>query len=139
MSGLVDGDAAGECFATLRIDALDLDPRDVTRRLGMEPTASWHRGDLKGHGRSGHRYERGGWRWTTSSEASDDLNRPLAELLSELRSRREVLREFLSEGAQVDVFAFWATRKSAGPWLEPEQMAGMAELGVPLLVDVYKD
>ena len=111
----------------------------MTWRLGLEPTDSWRRGDPVGNGKTGHRHEVGGWRWTTSTAVSDDLNQPVVELLREMRSRRETLRDLVSEGVHADVFAYWATRVSAGPWLEPMQMAGIADLGLLLLIDVCKD
>lgn len=94
----------GRSHATLRLDQKDLDPVEVTRRLGVEASEGWRRRDLVGNGTRGHRHQAGGWRLDTAWVDSDDLNLALTQLLDAIEPFAQDLMSLMSDGVGADVF-----------------------------------
>jgi hypothetical protein len=85
------------------------DPVEITRRLGLPPSATHEQGSVVGNGRSGRRYEHSGWFLDSRSHVTSGIIEPhLAWLLELLEPRASVLAELVAEGAQTDVDCFWA-------------------------------
>ena len=134
-----DYTACAETHATLRLLADDLDPDDVTRRLGITPTDSFLRGDPHGRGVSDHRHSSGGWLRDTSASVSKDAQRHVVELLNLLEPVATEYRAMRQDGVDADVFVYWekSTGAGGGPWLDPATMARLSALDLPIMFDIY--
>lgn len=91
-----DYTACSRTRAMLRLFHTDLDPDDVSRRLGIAPTSSFRRGDPRGKGSSDPRRLSGGWLRGTETSESKDVQRhivSLLDLLEPVASEYEALRE----------------------------------------------
>jgi len=128
--------AAGT-WATLRIVGKDLEPADITARLGITPSESFRRGDI--------RSQKGVWRhgfWSLTSEDqvfSTDLALHIAWLLDKLEPvqlQLQALRE--DPGIGADVFCFWASDTgSGGIEFSPTLLGRLAALNLVLGLDIY--
>jgi hypothetical protein len=120
-------------YATLRVYGLR--PEDVTRGLGLSPTESAHRGELR-HG-APVRHDA----WLLNSRLavdSKDARRHLDWIFDQLAARRGALRDLVSRGASVDVSCYWLSAAGhGGPTISTEQARRLAELEIDLSFDVY--
>jgi len=124
--------------ATLRIMGDDLDPDEVTRLLGVEPTVSALAGDVHPT-RSGRKVTARTNSWLLEAEAvsSGGLDDRIADLLAPLPSDPAVWRE-LSRHFRCDVFCgLFVDGGNAGAGLRPEVLAMLGERGLRLELDIY--
>ena len=126
----------GRSHAWLRIVDEDLDPDEITRQFGVEATRQWRRGDLRGNGTRGHQHSDGGWMLGTDWLDTDDLNVVLAQLLDLVAPFADQLQALGAAGV-ADVFCFWESKVSSGPWLTPEIMGGCSAIGLEVVIDAY--
>jgi Domain of unknown function (DUF4279) len=126
--------------ATLRVYPGSVDPDLITARLGITPTqvnkkgASWRTA-------RGHEHTRPLNAWFLASEGdvdSKDVRRHLDWLLARLGPVKDQLRELQSmpEMKMSIECVWWSAYGQGGPTLWPEQMQGMAELGLECGFDI---
>jgi hypothetical protein len=129
-------------YATLRIYPKMLDPVELTRRLGIEPSIWQRRGELVNpNARKPRTYELHGWfLCSKDSVDSKDSRRHVDWLLAILTPKGEILRSLQNEGCRMDVCCLWYSKSGhGGPTLSPYQMAELARLNLELWFDVYFD
>jgi hypothetical protein len=126
----------GQAFATLRLQADDLDPDQVTKSLGVTPSEAFRRGDPFGRGglrrRHGHR--------ALCSEgrvASNDLGEHIAWLLDLVEPASDALARLRSQGVDADVFCYLESRAQGGPEFSPTLKGRLALLNLALGIDIY--
>lgn len=127
-------------YAALLIYPEVLNPAVITERLAIEPT----RMSVKGVDQptpSGQVRPAPRNLWVLSSEGqvdSLDVRRHLDWLLERLSPARQALLELqLVPGTRMGVNCiWWSAHGTGGPTLWPEQMAGLAELGLEVSFDV---
>jgi hypothetical protein len=127
-------------FAELLIYPEALNPAEITTRLGIEPTQM----NVKGVERatpSGRMMPAPKSLWALSSEGtvdSLDVRRHLDWLIERLMPARAALLELqLVPRTRMGVnIVWWSAHGTGGPTLWPEQMAGLAELGLEVSFDV---
>ena len=126
--------------ATLLIYPGDIDPPQVTARLGVEPTR-WQR-----RGESGHRASRPAWvaplnLWSLESKGnveSKDSRRHVDWLLDQLALREAAIRSLRAEDCKMAINCLWTTQSGhGGPMVPPEQMRKLADLDIELWFDFY--
>lgn len=122
--------------ASLRLFSEELSPAAITHLLEADPTGGYTKGDPVG--RLGGERSTNAWiLGSESSVQSADLARHIDWVLDQVN---EIELSSLSQGerAQVDVFCYWASFSGhGGPRLEPGLMLRLANLGLPVGVDVY--
>jgi hypothetical protein len=124
-------------YATLRIFSDNLDPTDVTTRLGIMPTTAHVRGDRRGGNAAPYRH--GMWSLSTMAFESLDVREHIDQLLDLIEPAGRVLAELRLEGTTQDIFCFWATDNGqGGPSLDPIQMGRLAALDLPVGFDLYR-
>jgi hypothetical protein len=124
--------------ATLRIIGDDLDPYELTRLLGAEPTACTRKGDAR-RAASGSTVvaQSGSWRLETAASDPGDLNKQINALLAKVTDDLSVWRE-LSRRYQCDVFCgLFMSRANEGEELEPGTLAMLGSRGLRLELDIY--
>lgn len=132
---MIDNPNASRAFATLRMIGKDLDPDEVTERLGLNPTNSHKQGDVRGHGT----WPQGYWEITSQARVvSTDLALHIEWLLDQIEPVREEFISLISSGIRADMFCFWESQTgNGGPSFKPKLMARLANLDLELGLDIY--
>ncbi|MBI3462420.1 MAG: DUF4279 domain-containing protein [Planctomycetes bacterium] len=126
--------------ATVRIYPPEvIDPREITRRLGIEPSSWQRKGDHSPEGKPPRIYKTHGWFLTSKGiVGSKDSRRHLDWLLEQIGPKAEALRELHREGCRMDVSCFWESQSGqGGPTVSPRQMEQLARLNLDLWFDLY--
>lgn len=123
-------------YATFRVFGDSLIPAELTRLLQHQPSLAWRSGDV----RPGRPVARTGG-WLLSSEEhvmSHDVRRHLHWLRERLASRHAELHKLQHDGYSLDLFCYWVSAGGhGGPTVDPETMAWLSYVDVPLGFDVY--
>jgi hypothetical protein len=118
-------------YAELRIYGDTLDPDAITKSIGILPSSSQRRGEVRSGFRNRQRIVSVGG-WFLSSEGnveSRDLRRHLDWLLARLWPAATALKNLQAqEGVRMSVTCIWWSRGDGGPALWPEQMGRLADL-----------
>lgn len=143
-SGLVNAlQENGNCLiahATFRVLGEDLDPDDVTRLLGVEPSQALRRDQLVPTQTSVRRQETGVWLLKSEGKvASTSLERHLLFLLDRVEPRLAALDGLLrTHQATADFFCFWLSATGhGGPIFSADVMQRVAATGAELGIDFY--
>lgn len=124
----------------LRIMGHDLEPKKVSRLLGLEPTVSHKRGDDR-IGKSGERYSEyseGLWAWRPSVSESEPLAEHVRALVDVLEPKAAPLRRLRKLDLRMDVFiGLFGPDSNFGFALSPELLERLGRLGIDLDFDVY--
>ncbi len=122
--------------ASLRIFGGTLQPEEIGSALGLKATHTYLKGELLSPAHASVRQESG---WLLQSPLSNrsDMVEHLKWLLDSLEPKRDVIRE-LSGKYRVDLFCGFASMNGQGGFtLDSVTLARLAELGVPLGLDLY--
>ena len=124
--------------ASLRFFGDDLDPDEVTVRLGAKPTVGVRKGGtwrtLVGVEKTA---SKGQWRMTVERRSPGDLDGQLEELLAPLTTDLAVWRD-LSGRFQADVFCgLFLNEFNEGISLSPRTLEALGLRGLSLDMDVY--
>ncbi|KUM53038.1 hypothetical protein AR688_03680 [Rheinheimera sp. EpRS3] len=125
--------------ATLRIFGEDLIPEDVSNLLGAKATKSKKKGDeVVGKVSGKVRIAKiGSWHLHAEKREPEDLNAPIAEILSQLTSDLAVW-ERLCQNYKVDMFCgLFMGNCNDGLSLSPEIMLALGQLKIVLDLDIY--
>ena len=117
-----------------------LDPDEVTRLLGIEPSFTQRKGDKSGSPERPGASLTGIWALESEKSVSNsDLEPHLDFLLSRLESRTSTVKRLMLEGLDADIHCFWMSEMGlgGGPVLRPDTMRRIADLGVSLNFDIY--
>jgi len=133
--------SCAETFATFRLSKEDLNPDDVSRLLGLEPSRVQRKGEPQypKNPDSPLRFRSGGWHLSTQGHVeSRDLRRHVDWLLERLEPKRDVLLRLSREGCAMDLICFWCSASGqGGPWLDAALMRRLADLALAIRFDVY--
>jgi hypothetical protein len=122
-----------ETYATLRI--IGLKPDEVTRDLGLRPTDSCVRGDVRHAAPVRH----DGW-FLRSKDAVDskDVRRHLDWILDQIATQRDALSVLVDRGAKIDITCYWVSAHGhGGPIISFVQSKKLADLEIDVSFDVY--
>ncbi|WP_299660120.1 DUF4279 domain-containing protein [Methylobacterium sp.] len=120
----------------LRIFGEALDPDEITRLLGVEPTGCARRGDTH-RTASGREVVARSGSWRLDAGLPGDLNTQISALLTKLPSDPIIWRK-LSEHYECDVFCGLFMREgNEGTELSPLVMSMLAIRGLRLGLDIY--
>jgi hypothetical protein len=126
-----------ESRACLRIAGDDLDPSEVTRLLGAEPSSSQFMGQELPTP-SGVRIAKfGHWRLRAETAEPEDMNGQVAEILGRLTNDLQVWQS-LAARFRIDLFCGWfmgGTNEGLG--ISPKALQSLGERGIELSVDLY--
>ncbi len=131
-----DYESCEKTYATLRIYSGDIDPDEVTVKLGVAPTEAQHQGELRSCGRF---VRVNAWFLSSRDQVtSTNLNDHLDWLLNQVLPKAAVLRELQGAGIKSDVACYWQSLTgNGGPTLFPSQMEKLATLKLDCWFDVY--
>jgi hypothetical protein len=121
---------------SLRIVGEALNPSEITRLLGVEPTRSARRGDTSRISSGREVIARFG-SWLLDAADSGNLNTQIGTLLATLPSDPTVWHE-LSKRYDCDVFCGLFVREgNEGTELQPDVLSKLGDRGLRLGLDIY--
>lgn len=142
-SAVEDGNAAamGELHktaASLRFFGDDLDPEEITRRLGGAPTVGVRKGGIWLTSSGAEKTSpRGQWRITAERRSPGDLDAQVAELLTPLSTDFAAWND-LTRRFRADVFCgLFLEEFNEGVSLSPETLKALGLRGLTLNLDIY--
>jgi hypothetical protein len=127
-------------YATLCVYPGEVDPAEITDRLGIEPSSWQRRGEVT------ERADRppkvatiNGWFLGSKGRVeSRDSRRHIDWLLDRVMPRAEAVRSLREKGCQMVINCYWLSRSGhGGPMIPPAQMMRLAELDIELWFDFY--
>jgi len=132
----------GSCertYAELRIYPAVSTVKDITIKMGIEPTTAQDRGDWVSS-KQGHLREVPRTGWFLSSEKmvfSLDLRDHLDWVLEKISNSKDALKKLRKEnGLKMAIYCIWWSKTGqGGPAIWPEQMELMAEYGLECCFD----
>jgi hypothetical protein len=126
------------CFASVTVDAGDLDPGFITDCLKIEPTSTWKKGELAQHS-SSRVNPFSGWRLSSKGCVdSRDLRNHIDWLLDRFALRKAEMESLRAEGCVFRVWCYWLSKYGeGGPTISVPQAKRLAELELELGLDVY--
>jgi hypothetical protein len=120
--------------ASLRLFGDDLNPHEVTRLLGKEPSAAERRGDVRP---SGHIVRRGRWSVKVARCVPGDLDGQIAGLLAGTTEDLAVWQR-LTSAYDADIFCgLFLEEGNEGISLSPQTLRLLGERGIKLDFDIY--
>jgi Domain of unknown function (DUF4279) len=128
--------AINRAVAALRIVGEELNPSEITRMLGAEPTYSHSKGDVLIRPR-GRIAKLGMWRLEALPLEPSDFNAQVASLLDPLTQDLCAWGE-LSSKYSISLFCGWFMGESnEGEDLSPKTLMALGSRGISLALDIY--
>lgn len=127
-----------ETAACLRLMGDDLDPDDLTRRLGAEPTGSARKGGLVSRPNGTVVVApRGWWYFKVEYRSPGDLDGQIAEILERLTDDLSIWQD-LSGRFRAEIFCgLFLHETNEGLALAPATMLALGMRGLQLEMDIY--
>ena len=127
------------CRVTLRIKGETLDPEEITRLLGADPTRSRKKGDIRPHPRWHIEERAGSWQLESSLEPGIALEQHINTLLDKVTSDLSVWTE-LAVRFGMDLYCgLFLDSWNRGLELSPETLQRITERHLTLGLDIYSD
>jgi hypothetical protein len=130
-----------ETYATLRVFSDAVSPEEVTAALGKDPTSVFRTGERRtsSAGAKNPYHGTNGWFYSTKGVSkSRDCRRHLDLLAEAVLRKPAVLAELRDRGCTMDVTIFYVYTQG-GPTISPLQMRGLADAGIDVWWDLYRD
>jgi hypothetical protein len=126
-------------YATLRIYPGDVDPDEVTRKLGIVPTRTQQSLGARVENGVHHAGRPNAWFLSTEGVvASQDVRAHIDWLMDTVMPAEAALRGLQESGVAVDVSCYWLSASGhGGPCLSPSQAEKLARLQLTCWFDVY--
>lgn len=125
--------------ATLRISGNDLQPAEITRLLGCDPTTAQNKGEqIIGRTTGSIRIASAGmWRLVASTREPEDLDGQIAELLAKVTDDLNVWGS-IAQTYHIDLFCgLFMIGSNEGLSLSPVSMGALALRHIELGLDIY--
>jgi len=128
-----------ETSAVLRIFSDEIDPREITRLLRVEPSSIQIKGERKYPNKAEYINKENGWFLDSEDLVeSRDLRRHLEWLLNKTNNCHDKLKELSSKGAEITIFCPWQSASGqGGPTMDPQQMKVLGDLNIELLFEFW--
>ncbi len=126
-------------LATLRLSGDDLNPDEITKLLGCEPTRRQSKGELteSRHGLAPRIARYGAWRLEATAAEPANVDTQVAELLGKVSAEMSVWHD-LTERFHVNIFCGWFMNEgNEGIDLSPDTMLALGSRRLPLALDIY--
>jgi hypothetical protein len=123
---------------TLMILGDDLEPREISKLLGLRPNQSWRRGEPKRHTASLHQW--GGWKkFIPESLSSLPLPAQLRHWVRKLRSKGGEISQLSRRGYLCRLDCYIASDNVATIIIPVELQKDVAALGLELSIGFFAD
>jgi hypothetical protein len=125
--------------AALRISGDDLDPTEITKALGCEPTRGQRKGDVLTGKKTGisRTVKFGMWLLQANDREPEDLNGQIAELLDRLNPSLDVWAS-IALRYRMDLFCgLFMHESNEGAAISAASLAALGQRGIELSLDIY--
>ncbi|MBI5842738.1 MAG: DUF4279 domain-containing protein [Chloroflexi bacterium] len=115
----------------------DIDPQDITNRLGIKPSRSFKKGDYRSENK---KWPHGYWELeSTSYIESDNLRSHIEWLIDRLTPVKTDLKKLFQDiSIESEISCFWILSKEhAGLELSHQLLNKIVDLGLKLELDIY--
>lgn len=120
--------------ATLRVIGDELDPCEITRLLGKQPTRAFGKGDLVGERST---YHTGSWHFRVARMAPGDLDKQVSDIFAGMTDDLSVWK-ILASKYDVNLFAgLFLTEGNEGLCLLPQTLKTLSDRHIELQLDIY--
>jgi hypothetical protein len=125
--------------ASLGIYGEPLDLKEITQRLGLTPTSSGRKGEIRNSARVKNPRPRRNSFWLLKSPLPDlqPLQEHLQWLVDKLEPKREVLEELARRFQIKFICGFSSGNGQGGCTLDPGLLARLSSFEIPLVLDLY--
>jgi len=132
-------DVPNEARVTFRVVSDDLDPKQITERMGLTADEQHRKGDLRRKGRNRDwYYPRGGWHLESQLPPTARVEDHLSHLLDRLEGTVDVIAKLIAEGYQVDFYiGYFSNQGQGGPLFSAELLRRLANFGAEVGLDIY--
>lgn len=115
----------------------DLDPSHVTAQTGLQPSKTWHKGDLIDP-RAINRYKISGWRMASRLPEASELDDQIEDVLAQLSPAFDLVADLGARYSAEFACAIYLTPDSI-PVLhvDKDTVQGVGKLNAALDLDVY--
>ncbi|BAS58251.1 DUF4279 domain-containing protein [Leptolyngbya boryana CZ1] len=125
-----------EVYVEFSLTGIDLNPEDITSKVGIEPTKTWLKDELispKGQ----IRYKQNGWKLRSHLEASDDLDEHFRVILQQLRQGWQPLIELCSVYEAEFCGVIYTSGERPAIHFDRELLKAVLQLNAEIDVDLY--
>ncbi|MES2889631.1 MAG: DUF4279 domain-containing protein [Pseudomonadota bacterium] len=123
--------------ATLRIMGDDLEPAEVSRLLGVEPSLAYRKGELALVTKRRRPAKLGMWQFQCPPMKPSDFDAQVAMLLSPLTQDMKIWKR-LGMKYRVDLFCGWFMREeNEGEEISPGTLVALGSRHIRLSLDIY--
>ena len=140
------GFSLGYCHAvaaskvSLRFTSESILPETITEQVGLEPTKSWHLGDIRQPGNGTYSFHN--WEFRATNFLSGDFDRKFSQLLDAVEPYTERIAKFLTETGNsvtgyVNVYYEGYANQMWGLHLTKVDLLRLSKLGVDVDIDLY--
>ena len=129
-----------ETYATLRIYSKDILLADISNSLGVEPTKSHAKGELKFTTKEGvvKHYEMNNWFYSSKDLVnSRDCRRHIDFVIDNAMMNINSVEELKKQNCEMDISVFYVYSQG-GPTLSTKQMTKLAERGIDIWWDLFR-
>jgi hypothetical protein len=128
-----------DCRASLRITGDDLEPNEVTRLLGCQPSEAWEKGQpMPGRARA-PRANTGGWLLRSDLPKLSELEAKIQNILDRITDDREAWLA-IHNRFRADIFCgLFMHEMNQGFELSPSILRRLADRGLKIGFDIYAD
>jgi Domain of unknown function (DUF4279) len=128
--------AINRAVATLRVRGEELNPSEITRLLGSEPTYAYSKGEVLARPK-GRIAKFGMWQLEAAPLEPSDFNTQVASLLDQLTQELQIWQE-LTAKYDISLFCGWFMRESnEGEDLSSKTLISLGQRGLSLGLDIY--
>lgn len=125
----------------LRVTHPSMDPDDISKRLGLNPSRKWKAGSRRttpaGRQLTGINKETY-CVFDLDEKSGDDLESTLCTLTKQFRSFESFLKKIRATGGSIEYFIGLFVKRNTGVALDGSLMAQLANLGIDLSFDIYE-
>ena len=134
---------------SLRVRHPSIDPAEITKALGKEPTRAWQTGRPRTTSKGDLRAEtyretywtsklrEGGLVLDDRSSEGEDLAQAIEAMLLDLAGHKQFFQELRAGGGQVEFFVGWFFDGNIGEVFRHDLLGRLADLKIDLSLDVY--
>lgn len=125
-----------EVYAEFSLTGIDLNPEDVTSKVGIQPTKTWLKDELISP-KARIRYQQNGWRLRSQLESSNDLGEHFRAVLEQLKQGWQPLIELCSIYETEFCGVIYTSGDRPAIHFDREILTAVLQLNAEIDVDLY--
>ncbi|MBE9012942.1 DUF4279 domain-containing protein [Pseudanabaenaceae cyanobacterium LEGE 13415] len=125
-----------EMYAEFSLTGIDLNPEDVTSKVGIQPTKTWLKDELISS-KAQIRYQQSGWKLRSYSTTSDDLSEHFHIVLEQLKQGWQPLVELCSIYDAEFCGVIYTSGDRPAIHFDKEILKAVLQLNAEIDVDLY--